>query len=212
MATPLDDGSDQHSRRSTSKYKTCNFLLPVGGAMTMIEYCHVDVFRPVLLSNRSLRADLTMYSLTMATLFDKNSQLAQLSTSWRSLDFTTQIWNWCDELSRRGLLNYRACKWPKMTTKSKMADFQLSLGLGFKMLFCTSGDDSCAYKVPAIQVKLSGWFSSVGDAVEPPWDILCWEPYQIAIFATSDMCAKFCEFLSISSPSKMHFKCSFQRL
>ncbi len=33
------------------KYSKCNFLLPVGGAMTMSESCHVDVFKRGLLPN-----------------------------------------------------------------------------------------------------------------------------------------------------------------
>lgn len=35
--------------RLMSKFKTCYFLLPAGGAMTISEYCHVYVFRLRLL-------------------------------------------------------------------------------------------------------------------------------------------------------------------
>ena len=31
--------------------KRCKFLLPVGGTMTIVDYCHVDVFRAGRLSN-----------------------------------------------------------------------------------------------------------------------------------------------------------------
>jgi len=34
-----------------SNFKVPHFLLPTGGAVTVAEYCHVDVFRPGLLSN-----------------------------------------------------------------------------------------------------------------------------------------------------------------
>ncbi len=35
------------------KSKTCHFLLPAGGAMTIAEYGHVDLFRSGVLSNIS---------------------------------------------------------------------------------------------------------------------------------------------------------------
>lgn len=37
------------AQRSTSKYKTGDFLLPVGGTLTLTQYLHVDVFRRGLL-------------------------------------------------------------------------------------------------------------------------------------------------------------------
>lgn len=34
-----------HVRKSTRKYRYSDFLLPVGGTVTVIEYWQVDVFR-----------------------------------------------------------------------------------------------------------------------------------------------------------------------
>ncbi len=36
------------------KYSACNFLLQVRGAMTMSEFCHVDILKPGLLSDVKL--------------------------------------------------------------------------------------------------------------------------------------------------------------
>lgn len=49
----------------TSKYKTCNSLLPVGGTLTITEYRHVglDVFRPKLLYNNCIILNWTQLSL-----------------------------------------------------------------------------------------------------------------------------------------------------
>lgn len=43
-------GSHQPTWRSTSKYTTCNFLLPEGGTIPITQSFHIDVFRPGLLS------------------------------------------------------------------------------------------------------------------------------------------------------------------
>ncbi len=45
------------------------------------------------------------------------------------------------------------------------------------------------------------------------WLTSCWvnqEQYELAMYHTCDVCAKFHEFLSMSSPSKMHSKCEIK--
>ncbi len=49
ILTQIWGGSGHPVRRSTSKSKICHFLLSVGDAMLITEYCHVDVFRPGVL-------------------------------------------------------------------------------------------------------------------------------------------------------------------
>ena len=69
-------GSVQPARRSTWKCKTCHFLLPVGGAMTMIEYWHIDVFRAGLLS----------YMKNLGQIGQCTFELEQLPVSWRIIE------------------------------------------------------------------------------------------------------------------------------
>jgi len=58
-----------------SHFKVPRFLLPTGGALTVTEYCHVDVFRPGLSSN--------MWSLEQ--IGHCIPELQQLPVSWRTI-------------------------------------------------------------------------------------------------------------------------------
>lgn len=69
------DGSGQTTGRSTSKYETCRFLLPEGGAISVIQYWTVNVLRPGLLSNVKFRADWAMYVwVTTTSCFTEKHQ------------------------------------------------------------------------------------------------------------------------------------------
>ncbi len=58
------------------RVKTCHFLLPAGGAMTIAEYGHVDLFRSGALSNIS----------NLGKIGHCMAELLQLPVSWRIIE------------------------------------------------------------------------------------------------------------------------------
>ena len=79
-----------------------------------------------------------------------------------------------------------------------MADFLLDLGYGSKRLFLKSGDGTSECQISDMYVKFKG-----GGVLKPFCHTQTQDLYQISSYATSDACAKFREFTSTPSTSKM---------
>ena len=76
LADQILHGSDKPPRSSSLKWTAYNFLLPVGGAMTMFQYCPANVFRPGLLS----------YMRNVGNIRPCGAELSQFVFSWRSIE------------------------------------------------------------------------------------------------------------------------------